>query len=138
MQLSRLFIPAAAAAGLMFSSCGGGKEASADTADNFDYNVDRFADIEVLAYKVPDFEKLTPRQRILIYYLTEAALTGRDILWDQNGRFNLAIRDLIENVYAAYDGDKNSDDYKGLELYLKQIEFANGIHHHYSMDKFQP
>ncbi|MDE6389907.1 MAG: dihydrofolate reductase, partial [Duncaniella sp.] len=119
MQLSRLFIPAAAAAGLMFSSCGGGKEASADTADNFDYNVDRFADIEVLAYKVPDFEKLTPRQRILIYYLTEAALTGRDILWDQNGRFNLAIRDLIENVYAAYDGDKNSDDYKGLELYLK-------------------
>jgi len=137
MQLSRLFIPAAAAAGLILSSCGGNKEASA-AADNFDYNVDRFADIEVLAYKVPDFEKLTPNQRILIYYLTEAALTGRDILWDQNGRYNLAIRDLIENVYAAYDGDKNSDDYKGLELYLKQIEFANGIHHHYSMDKFQP
>ncbi len=89
-------------------------------------------------YKVPDFENLTPQQRILIYYLTEAAITGRDILWDQNGKYNLAIRDLIENVYTNFDGDRESDEFKGLELYLKQIEFANGIHHHYSMDKFTP
>ncbi len=137
MHYSKFLIPAVAAAGLMFGSCGAKKGAEAQ-ADNFDYNVDRFADIEVLAYKVPDFEKLTPQQRIFIYYLTEAALAGRDILWDQNGRYNLAIRDLIENVYTNYNGDKNSEEYKGLELYLKQIEFANGIHHHYSMDKFQP
>lgn len=108
------------------------------TTDNFDYTVDRFADIEVLRYQVPDFEKLTPQQRILVYYLTEAALTGRDILWDQNGKYNLAIRDLIENVYGNYNGDKENADYKALETYLKQIEFANGIHHHYSMDKFKP
>ena len=87
---------------------------------------------------MPDFEKLTPQQRILIYYLTEAAITGRDMLWDQNGKYNLAIRDLIENTYKAYDGDRENKDFKGLETYLKQIEFANGIHHHYSMDKFTP
>ena len=135
MQLSKLLIPAVAAV-TMLTSCGGQKTAEADKP--FDYNVDRFADIEVLRYQVPAFEELTPRQRILIYYLTEAAIAGRDILWDQNGKYNLAIRDLIENVYTNYDGDRESADFKGLELYLKQIEFANGIHHHYSMDKFQP
>lgn len=124
-------------AALAITSCG--SKATTDAgSDNFDYTVDRFADIEVLRYQVPDFEKLTPQQRILIYYLTEAAITGRDILWDQNGKYNLAIRDLIENVYTNYNGDKENADYKGLETYLKQIEFANGIHHHYSMDKFIP
>jgi len=124
-------------AALAITSCAS-KATQQESEEEFDYTVDRFADIEVLRYKVPDFEKLTPQQRILVYYLTEAALTGRDILWDQNGKYNLAIRDLIENVYEAYDGDRESADFKGLELYLKQIEFANGIHHHYSMDKFQP
>ncbi|MDE6122141.1 MAG: dipeptidyl peptidase 3, partial [Duncaniella dubosii] len=124
-------------AALAITSCAS-KATDQATADDFDYTVDRFADIEVLRYKVPDFEKLTPQQRILIYYLTEAALTGRDILWDQNGKYNLAIRDLIENVYKSYDGDRESKDFKALETYLKQIEFANGIHHHYSMDKFTP
>ena len=137
MSFFKSIIPALAGAAMLAVSSCGGKDATAE-ADNFDYTVDRFADIEVLRYKVPGFEELTPRQRILIYYLTEAAIAGRDILWDQNGRYNLAIRDLIENVYANYDGDRNSADYKGLELYLKQIEFANGIHHHYSMDKFAP
>ncbi|MCM1521767.1 MAG: dipeptidyl peptidase 3 [Muribaculaceae bacterium] len=130
-------IPALAGTALMLASCSGAKT-TGDQAENFDYNVDRFADIEVLRYKVPGFEELTPQQRILIYYLTEAAISGRDILWDQNGRYNLAIRDLIENVYTNYQGDRESEDFHGLELYLKQIEFANGIHHHYSMDKFQP
>lgn len=137
MSFFKSIIPALAGAAMLAVSSCGGKDAAAE-ADNFDYTVDRFADIEVLRYKVPGFEELTPRQRILIYYLTEAAIAGRDILWDQNGRYNLAIRDLIENVYSNYDGDRNSADYKGLELYLKQIEFANGIHHHYSMDKFAP
>lgn len=124
-------------AALAITSCA--PKATTDAgSDDFDYTVDRFADIEVLRYQVPDFEKLTPQQRILIYYLTEAALTGRDILWDQNGKYNLAIRDLIENVYSNYSGDKENADYKALETYLKQIEFANGIHHHYSMDKFKP
>ncbi|MBD5228463.1 MAG: dihydrofolate reductase [Bacteroidales bacterium] len=108
--------------------------------DNSDFNyvVDNFADIEVLRYKVPDFEKLTPRQKALVYYLTEAALAGRDILWDQNGRYNLPVRQLIENVYTNYSGNKESRQYKALEKYLKQIWFGNGIHHHYSMDKFVP
>ena len=113
---------------------------SAMAKDNSDFNyvVDRFADIEVLRYKVPDFEKLTPRQKALVYYLTEAAITGRDILWDQNGKYNLPVRQLIENVYTNYSGNKESRQYKALEKYLKQIWFGNGIHHHYSMDKFVP
>ncbi|MDE7135034.1 MAG: dipeptidyl peptidase 3, partial [Muribaculaceae bacterium] len=113
---------------------------SAMAKDNSDFNyvVDRFSDIEVLRYKVPDFENLSVNQKALVYYLTEAALAGRDILWDQNGKYNLPIRDLVENVYVNYSGDKNSADYKALELYLKQISFGNGIHHHYSMDKFTP
>ncbi len=113
---------------------------SAMAKDNSDFNyvVDRFADIEVLRYKVPDFEKLTPRQKALVYYLTEAAITGRDILWDQNGKYNLPVRQLIENVYTNYSGNKESRQYKALEKYLKQVWFGNGIHHHYSMDKFVP
>ena len=102
------------------------------------YVVDRFADIEVLRYDVPGFEDLSQRQRLLVYYLTEAALAGRDILWDQNCRYNLAIRDLLEDVYANYKGDRNDPQFRGFEKYLKQVEFANGIHHHYSMDKFMP
>ncbi len=102
------------------------------------YVVDRFADIEVLRYDVPGFEDLSQRQRLFVYYLTEAALAGRDILWDQNCRYNLAIRDLLEDVYANYKGDRNDPQFRGFEKYLKQVEFANGIHHHYSMDKFMP
>ena len=103
-----------------------------------DYTVDRFADIEVLRYTVPDFDSLTVNQKALVYYLTEAALTGRDIIWDQNCAYNLPIRDLLEGVYENYKGDKNDENYKAFETYLKQVEFANGIHHHYSMDKFTP
>lgn len=104
----------------------------------FDYTVDRFADIEVLRYKVPDFESLSLDQKRLVYYLTEAALWGRDILWDQNYKHNLAIRSMLEKVYAAYDGDREDAMFKAFEKYLKQVEFANGIHHHYSTDKFTP
>lgn len=113
--------------------------ASANPAPkDFPYKVDRFADIEVLRYYVPDFEQLTPNQRILIYYLTEAALSGRDILWDQNNKYNLALRDMLESVYSKYNGDRNDPQFKAFEKYLKQVEFGNGVHHHYSMDKFVP
>lgn len=128
-------IPAMAALAIT-ASCASGNQTP--EATEFDYTADRFADIEVLRYQVPGFEELTPQQRIFIYYLTEAAIAGRDMLWDQNGKYNLAIRDLIEGVYTNYKGDKEDANFKALETYLKQIEFANGIHHHYSMDKFTP
>ncbi len=104
----------------------------------FNYVADRFADIEVLRYKVPDFENLTLNQKKLIYFLTEAALWGRDILWDQNNSNNLAMRRLLEAVYTNYQGDRNSAEFKAFETYMKQVWFGNGIHHHYSTDKFTP
>ncbi len=107
-------------------------------AQDFNYNVDRFADIEVLRYQVPGFDELSLNQKKLVYYLTEAAQQGRDILTDQNGKYNLQIRQLVEAVYTNFKGDRSSADFKGLELYLKQIWFGNGIHHHYSQDKFVP
>ena len=110
----------------------------AENNEKFDYVVDRFADIEVLRYKVPDFENLTLNQKALVYYLTEAALWGRDILWDQNCIFNLPLRNALEMAYAGYNGDPNDPDYRAFEKYLKQVWFGNGIHHHYSMDKFVP
>ncbi|WP_418494668.1 dipeptidyl-peptidase 3 family protein [Coprobacter sp.] len=102
------------------------------------YSVEKFADLEILRYKVPGFEDLTPKQKELVYYLSQAALQGRDILYDQNGKWNLAIRRTLEAVYTQYKGDRNSNDFKALEKYLKQVWFANGIHHHYSTDKFKP
>ncbi len=105
----------------------------------FNYVNDRFADIEVLRYKVPGFEELSLNQKQLIYYLNEAALWGRDILWDQNCKYNLPIRYMLEDVYNNYSGDREADkEYKAFETYLKQVWFANGIHHHYSTDKFVP
>ncbi len=112
--------------------------AMATENQDFNYVVDRFADIEVLRYQVPGFEELSLNQKKLIYYLSEAAIAGRDILWDQNCKYNLDIRCLLENVYTNFSGDKNSAEFKAFEKYLKQIWFANGIHHHYSMDKFTP
>ena len=100
--------------------------------------VDRFADIEVMRYVVPGFDDLTLGQKKLIYFLTEAALHGRDILWDQNGKYNLPIRQLLESVYTNYAGDRSSEEFRNFELYLKQVEFGNGVYHHYSTDKFTP
>ncbi len=100
--------------------------------------MDRFADIEVLRYEVPGFEQLSLQQKTLVYYLTEAALWGRDILWDQNCKYNLAIRNVCEAVFQNYKGDKNDGQWKAFEQYMKQIWFANGIHHHYSNAKFKP
>lgn len=105
---------------------------------DFNYHVDNFADIEVLRYEVPEFNALSLKQKEMIYYLSQAAQAGRDIIWDQNGKYNLQIRKLLEEIYQQYSGDKNSDDYKAFEKYLKQVWFGNGIHHHYSTDKFIP
>lgn len=115
-----------------------GLNANAYVDKNFNYHVDRFADIEVLRYEVPEFDRLTPRQRTMVYYLTQAAQMGRDIIWDQNGRYNLQIRQLLEKIYQNYEGDRNSAEFKAFEKYLKQVWFGNGIHHHYSTDKFKP
>ena len=104
----------------------------------FNYVVDRFADVEVLRYKVPEFENLTLQQKKLIYYLSEAAIVGRDILTDQNCKYNLEIRTLLENIYQNYNGDRETEDFKAFEKYLKLVWFANGVHHHYSCDKFTP
>ncbi len=112
--------------------------AAAVVDKNFDYHVDRFADIEVLRYEVPEFDRLSLNQKKMIYYLSQAAQAGRDIIWDQNGRYNLQIRKLLENIYTNFKGDKNSKDFKAFEKYLKQVWFGNGIHHHYSSDKFIP
>jgi dipeptidyl-peptidase III len=108
------------------------------TIDNFNYFVDQFEDIRVLRYKLPGFESLTSKQKELIYYLSQAALSGRDILWDQNFRYNLLIRKTIEAILTHYSGDKTCEEYKAFIVYAKRVFFANGIHHHYSNDKFNP
>ncbi|MGN0234738.1 MAG: dihydrofolate reductase [Paludibacteraceae bacterium] len=104
----------------------------------FNYTVDKFYDLEILRYQVPGFDELTLQQKTLAYYLTEAALQGRDILYDQNGRYNLRIRRALEALYLNYTGDKQSEDFLLFEKYLKRVWFSNGIHHHYSEDKFLP
>ena len=106
--------------------------------ETFDYTVDKFYDLEILRYQVPEFESLSLQQKTLVYHLTEAALQGRDILYDQNGRYNLRIRRALEALYTQYKGDKKSEDFVNFEKYLKRVWFANGIHHHYASDKFQP
>lgn len=104
----------------------------------FSYTVEQFADLQVLRYRVSGFETLNLQQKQLIYYLSQAALEGRDILFDQNGKYNLQIRRLLEAVYIHYKGDRTTDDFRALEVYLKRVWFSNGIHHHYACDKFIP
>lgn len=129
----------------LLAGCNGGKKAETQPAttddgidSTFEYRVDRFADIEILRYPVPGFNSLSLQQKELIYYLSQAALEGRDILWDQHNRYNLTIRRVCEGVYENYMGDKSTEDWKNFETYLKQIWMANGIHHHYSEDKILP
>ncbi len=109
-----------------------------EQTDDFAYNNERFADLQMLRYKVEGFERLSLRQKTFIYYLQEAALTGRDILFDQNGRFNLRIRHALERIYTDYKGDRTSADFQALTVYLKRVWFSSGIHHHYGSEKFEP
>lgn len=109
-----------------------------NTAKGFDYFSEQFADLRILRYHIDGFEKLSLQQKKLAYYLSQAAFAGRDIIWDQHYKYNLAIRRTLEAIYLNYKGDKNSDDYQKFLVYLKRIWFSNGIHHHYSSDKIQP
>jgi len=104
----------------------------------FSYFSEQFADLKILRYQIPGFENLSLDQKKLVYYLTEAGLSGRDIMYDQNYRHNLKIRRALENIHISYQGDKNNNQWKAFEIYLKRIWFSNGIHHHYSNDKFIP
>lgn len=106
--------------------------------ETFHYTVEQFADLQILRYRVPGFERLSLKQKMLVYYLSQAALEGRDILFDQNGKYNLQIRKLLEAVYIHYQGDRTTEDFQQFEIYLKRIWFSNGIHHHYACDKLVP
>ncbi|RHC75938.1 dihydrofolate reductase [Bacteroides uniformis] len=121
----------------LLTACGGNPKTTAE-AEKFDYTVEQFADLQILRYRVPGFEDLSLKQKELVYYLTEAALQGRDILFDQNGKYNLTIRRMLEAIYTGYKGDKNTPDFKAMEVYLKRVWFSNGIHHHYGSEKFVP
>jgi dipeptidyl-peptidase-3 len=128
----------------LMASCGNEKsennseKQTVEKKSEFDYNVEQFADIKILRYQIPGWDQLTLKEQKLAYYLTQAGLSGRDIMWDQNYRHNLTIRKALEHVYTNFKGDKSTDDWKAFEVYLKRIWFSNGIHHHYSNDKIKP
>ncbi|MGL4851723.1 MAG: dipeptidyl-peptidase 3 family protein [Phocaeicola sp.] len=120
----------------MLASCS--PKSESQTVDSFKYTVEQFADLQLLRYQVPGFEELPLQTKALVYYLSEAALQGRDILFDQNGKYNLRIRRMLEVVYTDYTGDRSDPNFVEMENYLKRVWFSNGIHHHYGCDKFDP
>lgn len=136
MKATKHIIMAITAIGLAActSQTGGNTQETTD----FEYANERFADLQMLRYKVEGFENLTLNQKLLIYHLSEAAMYGRDILYDQNGRYNLTIRQMLESIYTNEGVDHTSDDFKAMEVYLKRVWFSNGIHHHYGSEKFVP
>mgnify|MGYP003109850702 FL=1 len=142
--MKNYFVMAFAIFGFLFVSCDDAKkeEPKEETAevntDDFNYQVEQVADLKLLRYQIPSWEDLTLKEQKLVYYLTQAGLAGRDIMWAQNYRHNLAIRTALENVYQKYEGDKSTDDWKNFEIYLKRVWFSNGIHHHYSNAKLKP
>lgn len=139
-DIMKRFVQAMAITALALAGCKNPANNGGPVAekDNFEYANERFADLQMLRYKVKGFEDLTLKQKTLIYHLSEAALYGRDILFDQNGFYNLRIRHLLESIYTNKDIDRNSEDFKAMEVYLKRVWFSNGIHHHYGCEKFRP
>lgn len=123
---------------LLTAGCGSDKTQQTAACDTFQWQIDRFDDINILRYQVPGFDSLTLRQKQFIYYLSQTAPAGRDILFDQNCRYNLPLRRTLETIYTTYDGDKTTPEWSAFEKYLKKVWFANGVHHHYSLDKFKP
>jgi dipeptidyl-peptidase-3 len=121
-----------------FSCTNNAKESNNEKKDDFKYLTEQFADAKILRYQVPGFDSLSLKQKKLIYYLSQAALCGRDITYDQNYKSNLLIRKTLEAIYNDFGGDRNTEDYKNFVIYLKRVWFCNGIHHHYSTDKFMP
>ena len=131
------------AAATLLVSCKKEEDKKVDETKNtvetpFDYVAEQFADIKVLRYRIPNWDNLTLKEKELVYYLTQAGTAGRDIMWDQNYKHNLKIRHALEQIYQNYSGDKQSKDWENFEIYLKRVWFANGIHHHYSMEKIKP
>ena len=132
--------------GIMLQSCAGGgekpeQESQVDTtvaADDFEFLAEQFADLKIVRYQIPGWDKLTAKQKEYVYYLYEAGLAGRDIIWDQNYRHNITIRKALETIINNYDGDKGADDWNNFMVYAKRVFFSNGIHHHYSMAKITP
>ncbi len=114
------------------------EEVASQEEEKFEWQVDQFEDIRVLRYQVPGWDKLSAQQRMLVYHLGQAGLSGRDIMWDMNYRHNLSIRKAIENILKNYEGDKNEQGWEDFMTYAKRIFFANGIHHHYSNAKMMP
>ena len=117
-------------------SCGNG--AQTQQGEDFKYLIDEFADIKIMRYRIPGWEDLTLHQKEYVYHLGEAAKYGRDIIWDQNCRYNLRIRKALENILENYDGDRDCKDFQDFTVYAKRVFFSNGIHHHYAEDKFFP
>lgn len=124
--------------GLVLLGCGQQGEKQQDQSEAFAFQVDRFADVRIMRYQIPEFEDLSLQQKKLVYYLSQAALCGRDIIFDQNYKYNLLVRRTLETIMENYDGDKNTPDYEAFVVYLKRVWFSNGIHHHYATDKFFP
>jgi len=123
---------------LLFSCNSNHKNESKKDKDDFNYKVEQFADLKIMRFQVPGFDSLTLKQKELVYYLSEAAKAGRDIIWDQNFKYNLLIRKTLETIVDSYKGDKNTEDFKKFMVYTKRVWFSNGIHHHYSSEKFLP
>lgn len=133
----RLYFFSAVLIGLLtLNSCG--DQATPVQETSFDFNVDQFADVKVLRYQIPGFEDLTLNEQKLVYYMTQAGLEGRDIMWAQNYRHNLEIREALEKIFTDYPGARDNDQWMAFETYLKRVWFSNGIHHHYSNDKIMP
>ena len=109
-----------------------------NSGEEFVYVADRFADLQIIRYQIPGWDKLNLEQKKLVYYLSQAGYSGRDIIWDQNYRYNLTIRTALEKIVSEYSGDKKTEEWTQFMTYMKRVWFSNGIHHHYSMDKFMP
>lgn len=141
MKLSQITLIAFAVASLTACNKNNNKNTNNSMIDSLkqvQFETEQFADVQVLKYDIPGWEKLTLKEKKLVYYLAQAGYAGRDIFWDQNYKYNLKIRAALENIYQNYKGDKNSENWKNFEIYLKRIWFSNGIHHHYSNDKIKP
>ena len=124
---------------ILLASCATEKnKETAEVTPEFNHFVEQFADIKVLRYKIPGFEELSLKEKKLVYYLTQAGLAGRDIMWDQNYRHNLSVRKALESINKNYKNDRETEDFKFFKTYLKRVWFSNGIHHHYSNDKIKP
>jgi len=123
---------------ILAPGCKKNKPQPGAAAPKFQWQVDKFADLKILRYQVPGFEELSPRQKELVYYLSEAALCGRDIAFDQNYKHNLTIRKSLDAIVEGYRGDRSDPQWEKFMIYTKRVWFSNGIHHHYATDKFIP